>query len=199
MKALGTISILLLLIACQSNNRPEKTIETEKSEPVFNFEQLMESLPTLSLPLRIDKNLLTDYPGLKISRDLVPKLSSPIEVKEIRVLIQVQGFGQKMYLLYYAYPTDSEVDDYDQMALVAFDELGEISTYLPLDIGGTGFASTQNWIKEDGEILSAVIAEMEEVEVNVNTYRLKAGNFTEARQLSKTFQDGSYQKFLDEL
>lgn len=188
---------LLLLNACQSSNNAEASKRIQENSPTLK--QLIDNLPMLGLPATLDKSLLGDYPGQEISFELVPKLSSPMELKEVRVIAQIKSFEQQVFLLYYAFPTDSEVDDYDQMALVAIDDLGKISAHLPLDIGGTGFASTQNWIKKDGEILTAVIAEMEAVELEVKTYRFKDGRFTEARQVSKSFQDGSYQVFLDEL
>ncbi len=199
MKTFAPLLGLLLLIACQSSEKPKEMVETENTKPDFTIEQLLDSLPTLPFPVRLDKTLLADYSGQKINFDLAPKLSSPMEIKEVRALAQIQYFGQKMALLYYAYPTDSEVDDYDQMALVIFDDFGKIATHLPLDIGGTGFASTQNYIKADGEIVTAVIAEMEEVEVDVKTYQFKNGEFVESRQLSKTFRDGSYQDYLQRL
>lgn len=196
MKIRIAILSFFLLNACQSSNSSAASQGLQENR---SLKQLVEELPTLDIPTALDKTLLSDYPGQQIDLDLVPKLSSPMEAKAVRALAQVQGFGQEMTLLYYAYPTDSEVDDYDQMALIAIDDLGKISAHLPLDIGGTGFAATQNWIKEDGEILTAVIAEMEAVEVEVKTYRFKDGRFTEAREFSKVFQDGSYQRFLEEL
>ncbi|NRB46987.1 MAG: hypothetical protein HRU41_04900 [Saprospiraceae bacterium] len=188
---------LLLLTACQSSQRSDSSDGGQQNST--NLGLLFDNLPSIASPTILNQTLLSDYPGQKIDSDLVPKLSSPMAIKEVIAIAQIQGLGGKVGLLYYAYPTDSEVDDYDQMVLLAFDEAGNISAHLPLDVGGTGFASTQNWIKEDGEILTAVIAEMEQVEVEIKTYRFQGGNFTEARQLSKIFQNGSYQEFLDGL
>lgn len=199
MKSYLPVLLLFLLSACQTATSSEEGTEDGLVKAAASLLPLSDKLPYLDLPITIDKELLVEHPGKIINAEAAPVLSSQLEPKEVRALAQIKGFEQKMVLLYYAYPTDSEVDDYDQMALIAFDELGDISTFLPLDIGGTGFASTQNWIKEDGEIITAVIAEMEKVEVEVKTYRFKAGKFVEGRQLSKTFQDGSYQAFLDEL
>ncbi len=199
MKSYLPVLLLFLLSACQTATNSEERTADGPAKAASSLWALSDKLPDLDLPIAIDKRLLAEHSGKIINTEVAPVLSNPMELKAVRGIAQIKGFEQKMVLLYYAYPTDSEVDDYDQMALVAFDDLGNISAILPLDIGGTGFASTQNWIKRDGEILTAVIAEMEEVELEVKTYRFKDGRFTEARQFSKRFQDGSYQVFLDEL
>lgn len=199
MKSYLPILLLFLLNACQTSTSSEERTEDGLTKGASSRLPLSDKLPHLDLPITIDKQLLAEHPGKIIKAEGAPLLSNSMELKEVRAIAQIKGFEQKMVLLYYAYPTDSEVDDYDQMALVAINDLGNISAILPLDIGGTGFASTQNWIKKDGEILTAVIAEMEAVELEVKTYRFKNGRFTEVRQVSKSFQDGSYQVFLDEL
>ncbi|MBX2873785.1 MAG: hypothetical protein KTR30_16840 [Saprospiraceae bacterium] len=196
-------SLLFILIvacwSCQDNSGSEEANERPKSQHGLTFEQVADSLPLFKLPLRVGKSLLDKYEGKKLNLQFPSTTSAGLEPKKVVALGRVQGFSTTMLLLYCAYPMDSEVDDYDQMLLVSYLDSGELATHLVLDVGGTGFASTQNWIKGDGEILTAVIAEMEEVEVKVKAYQFKDGEFVESGQFSKIFQDGAYQQYLEDL
>ena len=189
---LGTICLLITVFACQP--QPNSVENTPDPEPKVDLKEStlsrITSLPELDFPLGIQQDMHLSLQGEALSIEEFHAIhpdALAAGVSQLIALGTTQAFGNfEGIFVYVKRETDSEVDNYDTVVLLILHE-GNPVDYLVFDVGGTGFAGTQNLVISPKRMIQAIIEETDQYRVSYRIMGFEGEGFGLIEKGERTF------------